>query len=185
MEKIKAGIFMRVSTKDQNTENQKQTLLDLTKNRGFELTKIYDITASATGKDNLKADYLNEVYEDARLGKINVLLVWALDRLTRRDKGYLLTIFKRFDRYNLQVISYREGFLETLTDLSIRHVFLTFWEYLNAQESVQRAERQKAAIQLMKKQGRRLGRPPGSKDKKTRLKSGYFGNQNKARERSG
>ena len=45
MEKIKAGIFMRVSTKDQNTENQKQTLLDLTKNRGFELTKIYDITA--------------------------------------------------------------------------------------------------------------------------------------------
>ena len=76
---------MRVSTKDQNTENQKQTLLDLTKNRGFELTKIYDITASATGKDNLKGiSYLDEVYEDARLGKINVLVIWALDRLTRR-----------------------------------------------------------------------------------------------------
>ena len=56
---------------------------------------------------------------------------------------------------------------------------------MSERESQQRSERQKAAIQLMKKQGRRLGRPPGSKDKKTRSKSGYFGNQNKARERSG
>ena len=186
MEKIKAGIFMRVSTKDQNTENQKQTLLDLTKNRGFELTKIYDITASATGKDNLKGiSYLDEVYEDARLGKINVLVIWALDRLTRRGQEYQLRIFTQLDKYNVQVISYRESFIEGLTDPAVRNLLLAFWGYMSERESQQRSERQKAAIQLMKKQCRRLGRPPGSKDKKTRSKSGYFGNQNKARERSG
>ena len=72
---IKAGLFMRVSTKDQHTENQKEALIQLISDRNYELAKIYDVTASATGKDNLESSYLDEVYEDARLGIINVLVV--------------------------------------------------------------------------------------------------------------
>ncbi len=181
---IKAGLFMRVSTKDQNTENQKEALTQLITNRNYKLAKTYNITASATGKDNLKGiSYLDEVYEDARLGKIDVLVVWALDRLTRRGDGYLLKIFKDLGKHNVQVISYRESFIESITDPSMKNAFLSFWEFINKRESEQRSERQKAAIQLMKKQGRKLGRPPGAKDKKTRAKMGYFGNQNKSDKR--
>lgn len=175
---------MRVSTKDQHTENQKEALIQLISNRNYELAKIYDITASATGKDNLKGiSYLDEVYEDARLGTINVLVVWALDRLTRRGDGYLLKIFKDLGKHNVRVISYREGFIESITDPSMRNVFLSFWEYINKREAEQRSERQKAAIQLMKKQGKKIGRPKGAKDKKTRVKLGYFGNDNKTNKR--
>ena len=114
------------------------------------MTKIYDITASATGKDNLKGiSYLDEVYEDARLGKINVLVIWALDRLTRRGQEYQLRIFTQLDKYNVQVISYRESFIEGLTDPSVRNLLLAFWGYMSERESQQRSERQKAAIQLM------------------------------------
>ena len=177
---IKAGLFMRVSTKDQHTENQKEALIQLISNRNYELAKIYDIT----GKDNLKGiSYLDEVYEDARLGTINVLVVWALDRLTRRGDGYLLKIFKDLGKHNVRVISYREGFIESITDPSMRNVFLSFWEYINKREAEQRSERQKAAIQLMKKQGKKIGRPKGAKDKKTRVKLGYFGNDNKTNKR--
>ena len=125
---------MRVSTKDQHTENQKEALIQLISNRNYELAKIYDVTASATGKDNLKGiSYLDEVYEDARWGIINVLVVWALDRLTRRGDGYLLKIFKDLGRHNVRVISYREGFIESITDPSMRNVFLSFWEFINNQ----------------------------------------------------
>ena len=181
---IKAGLFMRVSTKDQHTENQKEALIQLISDRNYELAKIYDVTASATGKDNLKGiSYLDEVYEDARLVFINVLVVWALDRLTRRGDGYLLKIFKDLGRHNVRVISYREGFIESITDPSMRNVFLSFWEFINKREAEQRSERQKAAIQLMKKQGKKIGRPKGAKDKKTRVKLGYFGNDNKTNKR--
>lgn len=180
---IKAGLFMRVSTKDQHTENQKEALIQLISDRNYELAKIYDVTASATGKDNLESSYLDEVYEDARLGIINVLVVWALDRLTRRGDGYLLKIFKDLGKHNVRVVSYREGFIESITDPSMRNVFLSFWEFINKRETEQRSERQKAAIKLMRKQGKKLGRPKGAKDKKTRVKLGYFGNDNKTNKR--
>ena len=54
---------------------------------------------------------------------------------------------------------------------------------MSERESQQRSERQKAAIQLMKKQGKKIGRPKGAKDKKTRVKLGYFGNDNKTNKR--
>ena len=181
---IKAGLFMRVSTKDQNTENQREALTQLISNRNYKLAKTYDITASATGKDNLKGiSYLDEVYEDARLGNINVLVVWALDRLTRRGQEYQLRVFTQLDKYNVQVISYRESFIEGLTDPAVRNLLLAFWGYMSERESEQRSQRQKAAIQLMKKEGRKLGRPLGAKDKKTRGKMGYFGNKNKSDKR--
>ena len=63
------------------------------------------------------------------------------------------------------------------------NVFLSFWEFINKREAEQRSERQKAAIQLMKKQGKKIGRPKGAKDKQTRVKLGYFGNDNKTNKR--
>ena len=41
-------------------------------------------------------------------------------------------------------------------------------------ESNRRSERAKAGLARAVSQGKRLGRPPGSKDKKKRRRSGYF-----------
>ena len=70
-----------------------------------------------------------------------------------------------------------------MSDYNMRAVFISFIGYMSQLESIRRSERIKVAHKRMIKEGRTLGRPPGSKDKKTRRKFGYFGNVNKKKNR--
>lgn len=176
----KTGIFVRVSTNDQHTENQKLELNKLVATRDYNLVKLYEYKTSG---HHLKIDYLNEILEDARVGNINTLVFWSLDRISRRGSEHLLTTLRRLSEYNCHLVSLQESWLETMSDYNMRAVFISFIGYMSQLESIRRSERIKVAHKRMIKEGRTLGRPPGSKDKKTRSKFGYFGNVNKKKNR--
>lgn len=78
---MRVGIYARVSTKDQATENQ---LLDL---RKYCEARDWQIVAECVdqGVSGAKDDrpQLKAVMELARKRKIDVLLIWRLDRLFR------------------------------------------------------------------------------------------------------
>jgi len=112
---VRAAIWARVSTDRQETENQVLQLQEWARGRGLEVVQVYQVEESAWQGRHLKA--FSQVYEDARKGRFRVLLVWALDRLSREGPLATLEIVHRLGRYGVQVLSYQESWAEAAGEL--------------------------------------------------------------------
>lgn len=82
-----AGIYLRVSTFDQareghSYEEQEKDLRRLCKNRNFKVHAVYG-DAGVSGKKYEQRKNFQSLLDDIRTGKINVVVVWRLDRLVR------------------------------------------------------------------------------------------------------
>lgn len=165
-----AAIWLRVSSGEQHAENQLPALEALAARRGLEVVKVYEVSESAWRGGHQRA--LSEVYADARLGKFAVLLTWALDRLSREGVGPTLEIVNRLGKAGVEVWSLQEPWLETSGEL--RDLLLAMVGWVARYESNRRSERTKAGIARAREDGKQIGRPIGSRDKKRRRRSGYF-----------
>ncbi|MEG1059828.1 MAG: recombinase family protein, partial [Clostridia bacterium] len=102
-ERKSAGIYIRVSTEDQAREGfslgeQKEKLLQLCKFKEYEVFKVYE-DAGISAKDMEHRPAFQEMLEDMRKGKINYIVAYKLDRVTRsvRDLEELIT---KLEQYN-------------------------------------------------------------------------------------
>ena len=175
---LRAAIFIRVSTEDQNLTNQRFHLMELLKFRGYEYYKTYEYIQSAFTEHHSSTSYLNEIREDARLGRFDVLLIWSLDRLSRRGIKHTLDIVSELAANNIQIVSSKESFIESFNDPVIRELFISLLAFVSKFESSRKSERIKAALERKKKQGLPVGKPKGAKDTKPRRKRGYLENKN-------
>ena len=106
MEDIKkAGIYIRVSTEDQAREGfslgeQQEKLEALCKYKGFEIYKIYK-DAGISAKDMEHRPEFQAMLKDMRDGKINYIVAYKLDRVTRsvRDLEELITELEKNNCY--------------------------------------------------------------------------------------
>ena len=166
----KAGVLLRVSDSGQHTENQLPDLQAWANRRGLEIVQVYELQESAWRGAHEKM--LSQVYRDARQGKFQVLLVWALDRLSREGPLATLEIVHRLGKAGVQVWSYQEPWTEAGGEMLDLLLAIAGW--VARMESNRRSERTKAGLQRAISQGKRLGRPPGSKDKRKRSRRGYL-----------
>lgn len=166
----KAAILVRVSDPGQHAENQLPGLQAWAERRGLEVAFTYQFQESAWKGAHLKQ--LAQVYGDARAGKFQILLVWALDRLSRQGPLATLEIVHRLGQSGIQVWSYQEPWTEAGGELLDLLLAIAGW--VARMESNRRSERTKAGLQRAVSEGKRLGRPPGTKDSKKRNRRGYF-----------
>ncbi len=161
---MRASIYVRVSTGDQDTANQLSILKDWAQQRGFEVTGVYGEEESAwkAGHQRELAHFL----EDVRKRRFDAVLVWALDRLSREGPLAILTLVERLKKCGVKVISYHESWTEAPGELTDLLYALTGW--VARMESQRRSERTKAGLARVVSQSRILGRPKGSKDKRKR-----------------
>ena len=167
---VKAALWIRVSDPGQHADNQLPDLRALAHRRSLGIVQIYQLKESAWQGGHLKM--LSQVYRDARQGKFSVLLVWALDRLSREGPLATLEIVHRLGQSGVQVWSYQEPWTEAGGELLDLLLAIAGW--VARMESNRRSERTKAGLQRAVSQGKRLGRPPGSKDRKKRSRRGYL-----------
>ena len=167
---MKAAIWCRVSDPGQHTENQLAELQVWAERRGMDVVQVYQVTES--GWKGAQQKYLSAVYRDARAGRFDVLLVWALDRLSREGVGPTLEIVNRLGKSGVEVRSLQEPWLETSGEL--RDLLLAMVGWVANYESNRRSERTKAGLTRARANGAQLGRPKGSTDKKQRRRSGYY-----------
>ena len=85
-----AGIYIRVSTEDQAREGfslgeQKEKLEALCKYKGYEVYKVYK-DAGISAKDITHRPQFQAMLEDMKAGKINYIVAYKLDRVTRSVK---------------------------------------------------------------------------------------------------
>ena len=97
-----AGIYCRVSTEDQAREGyslpeQQEKLKDLCKFRDYKIYNIYE-DAGISAKDMDHRPSFQRMLEDVRNGRINVIVAYKLDRLTRsvRDLEILITELEKY-----------------------------------------------------------------------------------------
>jgi len=154
----------------QHTDNQLPDLTSLAQRRGLEVMRVYELQQSAWRGAHQKL--LTEVYNDARLGKFNFLLVWALDRLSREGALATLEIVHRLGKSGVIIISVQEPWVEVSGEL--RDLLLALGGWVARWESQRRSEQTKAGLAQAVSQGKQSGRPKGIKDCKKRRRSGYF-----------
>ncbi len=163
---MKVCIYCRVSTGDQDTANQLQVLTDWADQRGFEVIKIYEEEESAWKAGHQKK--LSTLIADARMRRFQAVLVWALDRLSREGALAILSLVQKLSICGVRVLSYQESWTEAPGEIGELLYALTGW--VARMESRRRSERTKAGLARVLAQGKKLGRPKGSKDKKRRRK---------------
>jgi len=161
---IKASIYVRVSTGAQDTTNQLSVLKDWARRRGFEVVRVYSEEESAWKAGQQKE--LARLLQDSKKRKFDVILVWALDRLLREGSLAILSLVNRLKICGVRVISYQESWTEAPGEIG--EILYAIAGWVAKMESQRRSERTKAGLAKVRAQGKRLGRPPGSKDRRKR-----------------
>ena len=168
---MEAALWLRVSDPDvQTTKNQQPELEALAERRGWHVARVFEVGASAYKGAHLKA--LGELSDGARRGEYQVVLVWALDRLSREGPQATLEIVSRLSKYGCQVVSLQEPWTEVGGELL--DLLLAIAGCVARMESKRRSERTRAGLARVRASGKVLGRPKGAKDTKRRKRSGYF-----------
>jgi len=166
----KAAIYIRVSTAEQDAINQLPALEDIAKGRGLDVVEVYS-EAETAWRSGHQAE-LARLMEDARKGKFEVVLVWALDRLSREGPAAMLEMVNKFKGYGVLVISYQEGWTEKPGE--DRELLYAITAWVAKMESKRRSERTRAGLARARANGKPLGRPIGAKDKGKRSRRGYL-----------
>ena len=167
---MKAVIYARVSTGEQDADNQIAQLTSWASSRGWVIADVYKENESAWKAGHQRE--LARLLDNAMKRKYYVVLVWALDRLSREGPLAILTLVNRLKNCGVKVISYQESWTEAPGELGELLYALSGW--VARMESQRRSERTKAGLARVKAQGKCLGRPPGSKDKRKRRRRQGF-----------
>ena len=109
---IKAGLYARVSTDIQlegySIDAQKEFLLSYAKAKEFTEFEYY-IDGGYSGKD-LERPAIQKLIRDVKTHKIDSVIVFKLDRISRSQKDTLYLIEEVFNKYNVGFVSMRENF---------------------------------------------------------------------------
>lgn len=161
----KIAIYCRVSTREQNTDNQKYILLDYAKTQDWDF-ELFEEKESTRKTRPIKYELLRRL----RNKEFDGVCVLKLDRWGRSTIELANEITELKDK-GIDFISLRDNI-----DLSTASGQLQF-NIISAFAQFERdiiRERTKDGLERAKREGKTLGRPKGSKDKKKRSKGGYY-----------
>jgi DNA invertase Pin-like site-specific DNA recombinase len=148
----RAAIYVRVSTVEQGTDLQEHELEEYCERRGWSYV-VYRYKGQSGAKNDRPA--LTAMMDDLRRRKIDVVVVWALDRLARSLK-HLLTIAEECRLLRVDLVSLRQNIDTTLP--AGRLTFSILGAVAEFEREMLRA-RVKAGMAQARRAGKHLGRP--------------------------
>jgi DNA invertase Pin-like site-specific DNA recombinase len=122
---------------------------------GWEIVEEYTDQASAK---NGERSAFKRLFDDASKRRFDVVLVWALDRLTRAGVYETFDYVRRLTSYGVQFESYTEAHFRTTGPAGELMLAVAAW--IAQQERVRLSERTRAGLARARRQGKRLGRRP-------------------------
>ena len=153
---MKIAIYARVSTKDkgQDTENQLVQLREFAAKQGWIVSCEYVDRESGAKSD--RAEF-QRLFEDASRRKFDLLLFWALDRLSREGVLETLQHLNRLTSYGVAFRSFTEQYFDSCG--IFKDAVIAIMATLAKQERVRLSERTKAGLAIARSKGRLIGRP--------------------------
>ncbi len=165
---MKAGIYYRISTADkQDIGMQEKAVKDYCTRESIEIVKEYkDIGQSGSKESRPEFDLL---LKDMRNNKINCVVVYKLDRIGR-SIAHLIKLFEEFKKRRINFVSITQNINTTTPEgRMFLHILMVLAEY----ERELTISRINSGLARARADGKKLGRPYGSRDKKRRRLSGY------------
>ncbi len=178
----RCAIWYRLSKTEQKTANQFDELRQWAQRKGFEITCDYVFEVIAINGGAEHREMLGQALAEARLGRFEVMLVLALDRVSREGAEVTLAILRRLVGHGTAVWLLEEPWTET-ADPKMAELLAPLYAWMAAEESRRRSEQIRAGLERRKREGLPVGRLPGATDKKLRKRRGYLARWERERAR--
>lgn len=152
----RVAIYARVSTKDkgQEVENQLRQLREFAALQGWAVYR--EFIDHETGSTDDRAEF-QSMFRDASQRKFDVLLFWALDRLSREGVLETLQHLNRLTSYGVGYRSFTEQYFDSCG--IFKDAVIAIIATVAKQERIRISQRVKAGLETARAKGKRLGRP--------------------------
>ena len=162
---MKIGIYARISKDTSDNQNQLIILRDYCKNMNYEIVDEYHdvISGGSTNRPEFK-----RMMNDASKRKFDMLLFFALDRLTREGTRKTIQYLQMLEDYGVTYKSYSEQYIDSSG--IFKDVIIALLSTLAKQEKIRISERVQAGLSKARQQGRIGGRPTLAMNKVNKIK---------------
>lgn len=163
---VRVGLYVRVSSEVQTVKNQELELRRYAKLRKYAVVAVYSDNVTDHRSGETERPGFGKLMHDARVRKFDRVLVWSLDRISRRGIGPVFTVLGQLRACGVGWESLQEPWA---TDAGpAGEVLLAVLAWASAQERKRISERTRAAMARRKALGLPMGRPKGSRDRRPR-----------------
>ena len=152
---MRIAIYCRVSTNKQENANQLHQLREFAARQGWDVVAEYVDTVSGSGK--VERPQFKKLLMDASQKKFDLLLFWALDRLSREGIVKTIGYLEQLKGWGVGWRSYTQPFLDTGNDM-VTQIVLSILSVIAAQERITISERTKMGLARAVRAGKVLGR---------------------------
>ena len=158
---IRAAIWVRVSTGEQDTQKDLTALRDYAARLGASVVIVYDVHASAWSGDHRRD--LAVMVADAQARKFDVLLFTDISRISREGGVEVLGILQTVIAAGVQIRTLSDSAFTGPLDFGQRLGAFVKGE-LAHEDSLRKSLAVKRGLVAARLAGKRIGRPPGRTD---------------------
>ena len=162
----RVGIYLRVSTKEQTTENQLRELRQVAERAGWDVVGVFEDAGVSGAKGRDKRPGYDALLKAVARREVELVAAWSVDRLGRSMQD-LVAFLEDLRGHGADLYLHQQA-LDTTTP-SGRALFgmmAVFAEF----ERAMIQERVNAGLARAKSQGKRLGRPTLGSDIEARVR---------------
>jgi DNA invertase Pin-like site-specific DNA recombinase len=152
----RVGIYLRVSTDSQTTDNQRRELEAVAARSGWEVVDFYEDAGISGAKGRDKRPGFDRLLKDATSRKVNMIAAWSVDRLGRSLQD-LIGFLTELRALKCDLYLHQQA-LDTSTP-SGRAMFQMLGVFAEFERGMIR-ERVNAGLARAKAKGTKLGRRP-------------------------
>lgn len=152
----RCGIYIRVSTDQQTTENQRRILLEVAERSGWEVVGIYEDHGISGSKGRDRRPGFDALLKAVARSEINMVMAWSVDRLGRSLSG-LIGLLGELDARGCDLFLHQQA-LDSSSPQG-RALFALASVFAELESSLI-SSRVKLGQQRARAQGVRFGRPP-------------------------
>jgi DNA invertase Pin-like site-specific DNA recombinase len=154
---IRAACYLRVSTETQELDNQRAEIMPFIERRGWKLVHTFEDVMSGRKTEKDRPGFA-AMLKAAHQRKFDIVVFWALDRLTRQGTRATLNYLQRLESKGVGYVSYQEQWLDSTGPF--KDVMISMFATIAKQERARISERTIAGLNIARSKGKRLGRPP-------------------------
>lgn len=153
---VRAALYLRVSSHESTTENQRRELVELCAYRGWPIVEIYEDDGFSGALGPAERPAFGQMIKDAVHRKFDIIVAWAVDRLGR-SLADLVKFALEMQSVKVGLYLHKQA-LDTTTPagMAMYQMCGVFAEF----ERVMIGERISAGLRRAKAQGKKFGRLP-------------------------
>lgn len=152
----RCGIYLRVSTDQQTTENQRRILLEVAERSGWEVVGIYEDHGISGAKGRDRRPGFDALLKAVARSEIQMVAAWSVDRLSR-SLSHLIGLLGELDAKGCDLFLHQQA-LDSSSPQG-RAMFALAGVFAELEASLI-SSRVKLGQQRARAQGVRFGRPP-------------------------